>query len=206
LVTLALALAAPRQTQSPAPPAQGQPQLQKATFAGGCFWCTEAIFEELRGVHKVDSGYTGGHTTNPNYKAVCKGDTGHAEAVEIRYDPEQLSYLQLLEVFFETHDPTSANPQASVPGGQYRSEIFYHTPEQKADAESVIAELGRSGVYQKPVVTRVSAAGPWFRAEDYHQEFYSENPGQAYCYMEIRPKLQKFREVFAHRLKDKAPR
>lgn len=179
--------------------------LQKATFAGGCFWCTEAVFQELKGVYQVTSGYIGGHVANPTYQAVCEGTTGHAEATQILYNPDEISFGQLLEVHFKTHDPTTLNRQGNDVGTQYRSGIFYHTPEQKATAEAVIADLGKAGAYPKPIVTEVTEATVWYPAEDYHQNYYSQNPNQGYCAMVISPKMEKFRKVFADRLrKDKA--
>jgi peptide-methionine (S)-S-oxide reductase len=175
--------------------------LQKATLAGGCFWCTEAVFQELKGVYKVTSGYIGGHVPNPTYKAICTGETGHAEATQIDYNPDEVSFEQLLEVHFKTHDPTTLNRQGNDVGTQYRSAIFYHSPEQKAAAESIIAELSKAGVYPNPIVTEVSEATTWYPAEDYHQNYYSNNPNQGYCAMVITPKMEKFRKVFADRLR-----
>ena len=179
--------------------------LQTATLAGGCFWCTEAVFQELKGVYKVTSGYIGGHVANPTYKQVCTGETGHAEATQILYNPEEVSFAQLLEVHFKTHDPTTLNRQGNDVGTQYRSGIFYHSQEQRETAEAVIADLTRAGVYPNPIVTEVTAASQWYPAEDYHQDYYSQNPNQGYCAMVITPKVEKFRKVFADRLRtDKA--
>jgi peptide-methionine (S)-S-oxide reductase len=180
--------------------------LQKATFAGGCFWCTEAVFQELKGVYKVTSGYIGGHVANPTYKQVCSGQTGHAEATEILFNPEEISFEELLEVHFKTHDPTTLNRQGADVGTQYRSGIFYHNDQQKAAAESIIAELTRAGVYANPIVTEVTPASQWYPAEDYHQDYYSQNPNQGYCAMVITPKIEKFRKVFADRLRQSGGR
>jgi peptide-methionine (S)-S-oxide reductase len=178
--------------------------LQKATFAGGCFWCTEAIFQELKGVYRVESGYTGGTVANPTYEQVCTGQTGHAEATEITYNPDEVRFEELLEVFFKTHDPTSLNRQGNDVGTQYRSAVFYHTPEQKAAAEAIIADLEKAQVYDKPIVTQVVPASEFYAAEDYHQNYYSNNPRQGYCAMVITPKVEKFRKVFADRLRKDA--
>ncbi len=178
--------------------------LQTATFAGGCFWCTEAVFQELKGVYKVTSGYIGGTVANPTYDQVCSGQTGHAEATQILYNPDEVSFEQLLEVFFKTHDPTTLNRQGNDVGTQYRSAVFYHTPEQKAAAEGIIADLSKAGVYSDPIVTEVTAASQWYPAEDYHQNYYSQNPNQGYCAYVITPKVEKFRKVFADRLRKNA--
>lgn len=172
-----------------------------ATLASGCFWCTEAILQELEGVTAVSSGYTGGHVKNPSYREVCNETTGHAEAVQILYDPEVISYEALLEVFFQTHDPTSLNRQGADAGTQYRSAIFYHGDEQKETAEAVIRELNESGAFNNPIVTEVSPATDFYIAEDYHQDYFSNNKTAAYCNFVIVPKLDKFRKVFADRLK-----
>ena len=162
-----------------------------ATFATGCFWCTEAIFEELNGVLKVTSGYSGGQTVNPTYKEVCTGETGHAECVQVVYEPDKISYDELLEVFFEVHDPTSLNRQGADVGTQYRSAIFYHTPEQKEKAEYYKNELNKSGAYNKPIVTEITAFTKFYPAENYHQEYYENNKNtNAYCSVVIRPKLE----------------
>ena len=178
--------------------------LQEATFAGGCFWCTEAVFQELKGVYKVESGYIGGQVPNPTYEQVCGGQTGHAEATRIFYNPDEVSFAQLLEVHFKTHDPTTLNRQGNDVGTQYRSGIFYHSPEQKAEAEAIIAALQAEKVYSDPIVTEVTAATQWYPAEDYHQNYYSNNPRQGYCAMVITPKVEKFRKVFADRLRTNA--
>ncbi len=173
-----------------------------ATFATGCFWCTEAIFEGLNGVLKVTSGYSGGTVNNPSYKEICTGQTGHAECVQVVYEPSKISFDELLEVFFEVHDPTSLNRQGADVGTQYRSAIFYHSPEQKEKAEYYKNELDKSGAYNKPIVTQVAPASKFYPAEAYHQEYYSNNKNtNPYCSMVIRPKLEKFQKVFAQKLK-----
>jgi peptide-methionine (S)-S-oxide reductase len=173
-----------------------------ATFGTGCFWCTEAIFEELNGVLSVTSGYSGGSTPNPTYKAVCTGETGHAECVQVVYEPDKITYDELLEVFFEVHDPTSLNRQGADIGTQYRSAIFYHNAEQKQKAEYYKNELNKSGAYEKPIVTEITAFSKFYPAEDYHQEYYDNNKNtNPYCSVVIRPKLEKFEKVFAKKLK-----
>jgi len=173
-----------------------------ATFATGCFWCTEAIFQELNGVLKVTSGYSGGKVNNPTYKQICTGETGHAECVQVVYEPDKISYDELLEVFFEVHDPTSLNRQGADVGTQYRSAIFYTSPEQKDKAEYYKNELDKSGAYNKPIVTEISPASKFYPAEDYHQEYYDNNKNtNPYCSVVIRPKLEKFQKVFAQKLK-----
>lgn len=173
-----------------------------ATFGTGCFWCTEAIFEQLNGVLKVTSGYMGGSKENPTYEEVCTGTTGHAECVQIVYEPSKISYDELLEVFFQVHDPTSLNRQGADVGTQYRSAIFYHNPAQKEKAEYYKKEVDKSGSYEKPLVTEVSAASKFYSAEDYHQEYYQNNKNtNPYCSIVIRPKLEKFQKVFAKKLK-----
>lgn len=175
--------------------------LEVTTLAGGCFWCLEAIFDDLRGVEDVVSGYAGGHVANPTYRQVCDGRTGHAEVVQITFDPAVISFGELLEVFFALHDPTTLNRQGADVGPQYRSAIFYHTPEQQATAEAVIAELNAAGVYGKPIVTEVTAASTFYPAEDYHQEYYVNNTNQPYCRVVISPKVAKLRKNFAAKLK-----
>lgn len=183
--------------------AQVGDKTDTATFATGCFWCTEAIFEQLNGVLKVTSGYSGGQVKNPTYKEVCTGETGHAECVQIVYEPNKISYDELLEVFFEVHDPTSLNRQGADEGTQYRSAIFYHSPEQKQKAEYYKSELDKSGAYDKKIVTEISAASKFYPAEDYHQEYYENNKNSnPYCSVVIRPKLEKFQKVFANKLKN----
>lgn len=173
-----------------------------ATFANGCFWCTEAIFEELDGVISATSGYTGGQTENPTYKEVCSGETGHAECLQIIYDPQKITFDELLEVFWQTHDPTTLNRQGGDEGTQYRSGIFYHTPEQKEKAEKYKAALDKSGAFDKPIVTEITAFSKLYPAEDYHQQYFElNNNTNPYCRVVIQPKLDKFRKVFAEKLK-----
>lgn len=172
-----------------------------ATFGTGCFWCTEAIFQELKGVLKATSGYTGGHVANPSYEEVCTGTTGHAESLQIIYDPTVITYDELLEVFWESHDPTSLNRQGNDVGTQYRSAIFYHNEEQKQKAEHYKAELNKNGAYDKPIVTEITAYTKFYPAEDYHQHYYATHGSQPYCYLVIRPKVEKFEKVFAKKLK-----
>jgi peptide-methionine (S)-S-oxide reductase len=181
---------------------QAIPGTETATFANGCFWCTEAIFEELDGVISAVSGYIGGKTENPDYKSVCSGNTGHAEALEIVYDPKKISFDELLAVFWETHDPTTLNRQGADVGTQYRSGIFYHNAEQKEKAEKYKAELDKSGAFNKPIVTEITAASKFYPAENYHQQYFELNgDSNPYCTMVIRPKLDKFRKVFKDKLK-----
>ncbi|MFC6732614.1 MULTISPECIES: peptide-methionine (S)-S-oxide reductase MsrA [unclassified Haladaptatus] len=175
--------------------------LATATFAGGCFWCTEAAFKELKGVTEVTSGYTGGETENPTYEEVCSGNTGHAEAIQVTYDTDQLSYIDLLRVFFTVHDPTTLNRQGNDVGTQYRSAIYYHDESQRERAEAVIDEIEASGTYDSPVVTEVEPLGTWYDAEEYHQDFYEKNPSQGYCSVTIPPKLDKVRKQFGELVK-----
>jgi len=177
------------------------PTLAKATFAGGCFWCTEAVFEQIEGVKGVVSGYVGGEVPNPTYKDVCTGLTGHAEAVEIEYDPAVVSYPKLLEIFFATHDPTTKNRQGADVGTQYRSGVFYHDDEQKRIAEEVIKRLNEAGAYPQPIVTEVTKATTFYPAEDYHQDYFANNPGQGYCRAVVAPKVDKVQKVFRDLLK-----
>ena len=172
-----------------------------ATLAGGCFWCLEAVFDELRGVAEVESGYAGGQVPNPTYRQVCNGTTGHAEVVQITFDPQAVSFRQLLEVFFTIHDPTTPNRQGADVGTQYRSAIFYHSPEQKAAAEQVIAEINQAGIWDGPVVTELAPAPTFYRAEDYHQEYYVNNSNQPYCRAVVAPKVAKLRKYFVEQLK-----
>jgi len=174
---------------------------ETATLAGGCFWCLEAIYDQLKGVHSVESGYTGGKIVNPTYEAVCGGGTGHAEAVRITFDPAIVSYRALLEVFFVIHDPTTLNRQGHDVGSQYRSGIFYHSPEQKQIAEDIIADITKERVFSNPIVTEVVPAGIWYEAEPYHQEYFARNPFQGYCTAVVGPKVMKFRKKFLDRLK-----
>jgi peptide-methionine (S)-S-oxide reductase len=173
-----------------------------ATFGTGCFWCTEAIFEQMNGVLKVTSGYMGGTKENPTYEEVCTGETGHAECVQVVYEPSKVSYDDLLQVFFQVHDPTSLNRQGADVGTQYRSAIFYHGSAQKEKAEYYKKEVDKSGSYEKPIVTEVTAASKFYPAENYHQEYYQNNKNtNPYCSIVIRPKLEKFQKVFAKKLK-----
>ena len=176
-------------------------KLQKATFGGGCFWCTEAVFKELSGVHSVVSGYSGGHVSEPTYRQVTTGTTGHAEAIQIAYDPEEVSYEELLEVFWKTHDPTTLNRQGNDIGTQYRSVVFYHDEEQQKIAERYKKKLDESGAFDRPIVTEISPMKKFYPAEDYHQDYYAQNREQGYCQLVIRPKMEKFRQVFADKLR-----
>jgi len=172
------------------------PKLAKATLAGGCFWCTEAVYAQIKGVKGVTSGYLGGEVPNPTYKDVCTGLTGHAEAVEIEYDPTVVPYERLLEVFFATHDPTTKNRQGADVGTQYRSGVFYHDDEQKRIAEEVIKRLDDSGAFPAKIVTEVTKATTFYPAEDYHQDYFANNPRQPYCQAVVAPKVDKVRKVF----------
>ena len=172
-----------------------------ATFGTGCFWCTEAIFEQLDGVLKVTSGYSGGHVVNPSYQEVCTGTTGHAEVVQLVYDPEKITFDELLEVFWQTHDPTTLNRQGNDVGPQYRSAIFYHNDQQKQLAEKYKAELDKSGAFSNPIVTEITPFVKFYTAENYHQDYYNNNGSQPYCSFVIRPKLEKFKKVFKDKLK-----
>ncbi len=172
-----------------------------ATLGGGCFWCLEAVFDDLRGVVSVESGYAGGGHVRPSYEQVCTGTTRFAEVVQVTFDPAVLSYRELLDVFFAIHDPTTLNRQGADVGPQYRSVIFCHSPEQRATAEAVIAELTRAGAFAQPIVTELAPAAPFFEAEAYHQEYYRQNGRQPYCQIVIAPKVAKFRKQFAERVK-----
>ncbi|MCA1591984.1 MAG: peptide-methionine (S)-S-oxide reductase MsrA [Acidobacteria bacterium] len=172
-----------------------------ATLAGGCFWCLEAVYDDLRGVESVVSGYAGGEVPNPSYQAVCSGTTGHAEVVQITFDPRVVSYKELLEVFFAIHDPTTLNRQGGDVGTQYRSAIFYHTPEQREIAEQVIAEVGAAQVWDAPIVTETAPLAEFYTAEDYHQNYFQRNPNQPYCQIVVAPKVGKFRKRYLDRLK-----
>lgn len=174
---------------------------EKATLAGGCFWCLEAVFLELKGVERVESGYAGGRVANPSYELVCSGTTGHAEVVQVTFDPDVIAYRELLEVFFTIHDPTQLNRQGPDSGTQYRSAIFYASPEQKATAEAVIADLTRAKLWDAPIVTQVTPLDTFYPAERYHQEYYRRNPNQGYCQIVIAPKVAKARRVFLSKLK-----
>ena len=175
--------------------------METATFGSGCFWCTEAVFQQLKGVSSVVSGYSGGHAKNPSYEQVCTGRTGHAEVCQIQFDPEQIPFEELLDVFFNTHDPTTLNRQGNDVGTQYRSVIFYHSERQKQIAERVKAELGESGTWKNPIVTEILPFEKFYPAEDYHQNYFRNNPNQGYCRLVISPKLDKFQKVFKLKLK-----
>jgi peptide-methionine (S)-S-oxide reductase len=177
--------------------AQPAPGHQFATLGGGCFWCLEAVYEELEGVVDVESGYSGGNVSNPSYRQVCGGDTGHAEVVRVEFDPDRISYREILEVFFAIHDPTTLNRQGNDDGTQYRSVVFYHDTEQQRIASEVMAEM-RSAL-GRDIVTQLVPAAPYYRAEDYHQEYFRHNPDQGYCAAVIEPKLAKFRKTFARK-------
>ena len=174
---------------------------ERATFGSGCFWCTEAVFQQLQGVHSVVSGYCGGSVESPTYQQVCTGTTGHAEVIQVEFESSDVSYHELLDVFFRTHDPTTLNRQGADVGTQYRSEIFCHSDEQRELAEQYIRELDASDVFADPIVTAVSMIDVFYPAEDYHHNYYRQNPGQGYCLAVIAPKLRKFQAEFADRLK-----
>ena len=176
-------------------------KLEKATFGGGCFWCTEAIFERVKGVHSAESGYSGGDVPNPDYKQVTSGLSGHAEVIQITYDPGKITYSELLEIFFKTHDPTTLNRQGADVGTQYRSTVFYHNEEQRAQVEKVIEVLDGEGIWKDPIVTTVEPFEAFYKAEGYHQEYYENNPNQGYCRIVINPKVEKFENVFKEKLK-----
>lgn len=176
-------------------------KLETATFGAGCFWCVEAVFQSLDGVEKVVSGYSGGAIKNPAYREVCTGRTGHAEVIQIQYDPTRITFVDLLEAFWSSHDPTTLNRQGGDVGTQYRSVIFYHNEEQKRLAEEYKKKLNSSGAFKNPVVTEISPYTNFYKAEDYHQNYYNNNGDQPYCTMVIAPKLEKFRKVFKNKLK-----
>ena len=175
--------------------------LQTATLAGGCFWCLEAVYDEVKGVQGVESGYAGGHMDNPSYREVCNGNTGHAEVVQVHFDPNVVSYRDLLNVFFAIHDPTTLNRQGADVGTQYRSAIFYHDEEQKKSAEELIKELNAQQIWDKPIVTRVEKLDKFYMAEDYHQEYFARNQYQPYCMAVVAPKVLKFRKHVLELLK-----
>ncbi len=177
-------------------------QLELATFGAGCFWCVEAIFQRVEGVEKVVSGYAGGHVKNPSYKEVCTGTTGHAEVCQLSYDPDVVSFDELLEIFWQTHDPTTLNRQGNDVGPQYRSVVFYHNEEQKQLAEKYKVELDKAGIYKNPIVTEISPFDHLYIAEDYHQNYFNENGSQPYCSFVIQPKVEKFKKVFKDKLKN----
>ncbi|MBN1179845.1 MAG: peptide-methionine (S)-S-oxide reductase MsrA [Anaerolineae bacterium] len=174
---------------------------ETTTLGGGCFWCLEAVFSELKGVQKAESGYAGGSVPHPSYQAVCTGTTGHAEVVQVTFDPQVITYREILEVFFDIHDPTTLNRQGADVGTQYRSVVFYHDEGQKAAVEAMIADLGASGRWRDPIVTQVLPFDVFYKAEDYHQEYFKHNGRQPYCQMVVAPKLTKFRQHFVTKLK-----
>lgn len=182
---------------------EGQAQkLQKATFGNGCFWCSEAVFQRLKGVVSVKSGYEGGDVANPTYEDVCTGTTGHAEVIELTFDPSKISYEELLEVFWKTHDPTTLNRQGNDVGTQYRSVVFYHNDDQKALAEKYKKELNAKNAFGKPVVTAINKASAFYVAENYHQDYYNRNGSQPYCRVVILPKMEKLEKIFKEKLKN----
>jgi len=176
-------------------------ELATATFGTGCFWCTEALFQQLKGVQSVTSGYSGGKVKNPTYEQVCSGETGHAEVVQVVYDPKVISFVELLEVFWKIHDPTTLNRQGNDEGTQYRSAIFYHDAEQKKLAEEYKQKLDKSGAFNRPIVTEIAPYGEFYSAEKYHQNYFNDNSNQGYCQFVIQPKLDKFKQVFKDKLK-----
>ncbi len=176
-------------------------QLESATLGGGCFWCTEAIYKQLTGVQKVTPGYSGGHTDNPSYEEVCTGRTGHAEVVHLEFDPSKVSFTEILEVFFKTHDPTTLNRQGPDVGTQYRSVIFYHSEEQKQTAETIIRKLEEESIYPDPIVTERTRFETFYPAEDYHKDYFAHHKNQPYCRMVITPKLEKFEKTFSGKIK-----
>ena len=175
------------------------------TLAGGCFWCIEAVFDEMKGVLSVDSGYSNGHVANPSYRDVCTGMTGHAEVAQIKFDPSIISFRDILNVFFAIHDPTTLNRQGADVGSQYRSGIYYHTPEQKEVAENLISELNAQGIWNSPIVTEVEALKDFYIAENYHQEYFARNQNQPYCQAVVAPKVAKFRKHYLELLKKQPP-
>jgi peptide-methionine (S)-S-oxide reductase len=175
--------------------------VEVATLAGGCFWCLEAVFDEMKGVLDVESGYTGGRVENPTYEQVCGGGTGHAEVVQLKLDPHEISFSDILQVFFVIHDPTTLNRQGNDVGAQYRSAVFFHSPEQKAVAQRAIEEITRAGLFRAPIVTEIAPASTFYPAGRYHQQYYARNPNQPYCQYVVAPKVAKFRKHFLERLK-----
>ncbi|WP_229256809.1 peptide-methionine (S)-S-oxide reductase MsrA [Duganella lactea] len=176
-----------------------QNQMATAILGGGCFWCTEAVYREVKGIDSVESGYMGGQTEHPSYEQVCTGDTGHAEVIKLTYDPAQIQYRDLLEIFFTIHDPTTLNRQGNDVGTQYRSVIFYQSPQQEATARQVIGEMAH--VWDAPIVTELAPAQTFYKAEDYHQDYFRQHPLQGYCAFVVAPKVDKFRKTFANRLR-----
>ncbi len=187
--------------KEPGPSIKPSASTEVATLGGGCFWCLEAVYEQLRGVEHIESGYSGGAAPHPSYEQVSTGRTGYAEVVRITFDPEAVSYRELLEVFFTMHDPTTLNRQGADVGTQYRSVIFYHSESQRLTAEQVIAEIEDAGIWRNPIVTEVRPLETYYRAEDYHQEYYRRNPGQAYCQVVIAPKVAKLRKQYLDKLR-----
>lgn len=179
----------------------GSQQREVATLGGGCFWCLEPVFDDLRGVESVESGYAGGHQPNPTYAQVCSGNTGHAEVVQVTFNPREISYGDLLRIFFSVHDPTTLNRQGADVGTQYRSVILYHSPEQRRTAEEVISSLQQEGIWDRPIVTQMVPFDTFYQAEDYHQEYFANNPRQPYCNAVIAPKVSKFRKQYSELLK-----
>jgi len=202
LILLSCSSRAQQQNKPTENKAMNTENLKEATLGAGCFWCVEAVFEELKGVESVVAGYAGGHVENPTYKQVSYGNTGHAEVARILYDPEVITFEQLLEVFWHTHDPTTLNRQGPDVGPQYRSAIFYHNEEQKEIAEQSLAKTDESDLWEDPIVTEITPLKNYSEAEDYHQNYYANNPNAGYCQVIIAPKLKKFRKEFSHMLKD----
>jgi peptide-methionine (S)-S-oxide reductase len=178
--------------------------LETATLGAGCFWCVEAVFDDLQGVESVESGYSGGHTENPTYKEVCSETTGHAEVVQVKFNPDEISFKEILQIFFTVHDPTQLNRQGNDIGTSYRSAIFYRDENQKKIAEETIREIEAEGIYDKKIVTEITPFDKFYMGEDYHQEYFANNPNQPYCAAVVAPKVAKFRQKFTHRLKSKA--
>jgi peptide-methionine (S)-S-oxide reductase len=205
-----ICIGSPLEAKDKEPTKKGKPAMSvaqnvdKATFGAGCFWCTEAVFLRLRGVQSVVSGYAGGHVAKPTYQQVCTGTTGHAECVQVTYDPTVVSYTELLEVFFKTHDPTTLNRQGPDAGTQYRSAIFYHHDRQRAEAEKAKAALDEAHAFPKPIVTQIVPFKEFYPAEDYHQDYFARNPRQPYCAAVVRPKVEKLEHVFRDKLKPAA--
>ncbi|UII22356.1 peptide-methionine (S)-S-oxide reductase MsrA [Fulvivirga ligni] len=179
----------------------GEQYLEQATLGAGCFWCVEAVFQNLKGVYKVVSGYTGGKVKDPNYREICYGRTGHAEVAQITFDPNQISFKDLLEVFWKTHDPTTLNKQGADVGTQYRSAVFYHNDEQKQIAEEYKTKLDQAGIFDDPIVTEITPLDVFYEAEDYHQNYFNDNPSQPYCQFVVKPKVEKVKAVFSEKLK-----
>ena len=179
---------------------------ETATLGAGCFWCVEAVFDDLKGVESVESGYSGGHTANPTYREVCSETTGHAEVVQVKFNPQEISFKEILQIFFTVHDPTQLNRQGNDIGTSYRSAIFYHTDEQKTIAEETVKEIEAEGIYDRKIVTEIAPFDKFYMGEDYHQEYFANNPNQPYCTAVVAPKVAKFRQKFTSRLKSRAAR